>query len=606
MSDQQTFLPFRGRFRAGLALLLSFLLLFWTSAACGCGASESAEGIPVSQAFDLYTEQLFLSQVQEDTLSMHYTLAHPENLGITEYAVTLGHIVPSGDPWALAQSENILSALSHFPKEELTITQQLDRDVLADSLQTRIAAGRYPYYEEILSPGGGIQSELPLLLAEYPFYDAGDVKDYLALLEQIPDYLQEAAEYEKQKSMAGLFMPDYASDEVIAQCEGLTANKEEHFLIRTFQSRLEKLDLSEELKTAYIQKNQDLVEHTVLPAFSELAGALLELQSTCANEGGLAGYEQGKDYYAWLVYASTGSSMDVPDLDNAIRQKRAMDLTSLQTLLKQDPNLAAAASRASLSVTDPEAMLSLLQKSSEKDFPGLSARTEVRVKDVDPSMRSWMAPAFYLTVPVDEEERNAVYLNESAKEDAVTLFTTLAHEGYPGHLYQTVAFHHSGSCLLRQLLYYPGYVEGWATYAEMYAYGYTELDPHSAACLQLERSILLSLYATADIGIHYENWTLSDLEQFFSGYGISDKDTLQEIYQYIVMTPANYLKYYCGYLEFTNLKEYAEKKYGDTFDITAFHQALLTIGPAPFSVIREYLPDYYSQALDSPAAAADK
>lgn len=117
---------------------------------------------------------------------------------------------------------------------------------------------------------------------------------------------------------------------------------------------------------------------------------------------------------------------------------------------------------------------------------------------------------------------------------------------------------------------------------------------------------MLSLYATADIGIHYENWSLTDLEDFFAEHGIADSETLQEIYRYIVMTPANYLKYYCGYLEFTNLKEYAEKKYGDTFDITAFHQAILDIGPAPFSIIREYLPDYYSQAVSHPAKAADK
>lgn len=588
----------------GVLLFCLFLFFFLLSA--GCGKRDQAEGISVSQAFDLYTEQLFLQQVQEDTLSMHYTLAHPENLGITEYTVSLGHILTPQEDFSAAQAENVLYSLEHFPKEELTRSQKLDRDVLADSMETLISKDAFPYYEEILSPGGGIQTELPILLAEYPFYDARDVKDYLALLGQIPDYLQEAAEYENGKSRAGLFMPDFASDSIISQLEALTADKENHFLIRTFQNRIEKLDMSEELKSSYKEQNRQLVENTVLPAFQELASALLELQGTGVNEEGLCGYKQGKSYYSWLVRRSTGSSMDVPQLKKAIREKRARDLTALQALLKGNPGLKEDCQNAALSFTTPEEMLICLKKTSEKDFPLLESHTEVNVKETEPSMSPWLAPAFYLTVPLDEEKDNSVYINDISKTDPMALFTTLAHEGYPGHLYQTVSFNHSESCLLRHLLYYPGYVEGWATYGEMFAFSYGGLDLDTAACLQLERSILLSLYAEADIGIHYENWSLADLEDFFSGYGIGDSQTMEEIYRYIVMTPANYLKYYCGYLEFAMLKEEAEKKYGDTFRITAFHQAILEIGPAPFWIIREYLPDYYRQAAGHPAKAAGK
>ena len=72
-------------------------------------------------------------------------------------------------------------------------------------METLIAKDAFPYYEEILSPGGGIQTELPILLAEYPFTTPRDVKDYLALLGRIPDYLQEAAEYENGKSGQGFY-----------------------------------------------------------------------------------------------------------------------------------------------------------------------------------------------------------------------------------------------------------------------------------------------------------------------------------------------------------------------------------------------------------------
>lgn len=213
------------RLRAGLGILLFCSLLIFSALSFGCGKNDQPEGISVSQAFDLYTEQLFLQQVQENTLSMHYTLAYPENLGITEYPIVLGHIVLPEESCSAAQAENILFSLEHFPKEELTRSQQLDYDVLYDSLQTTIAGNKFPYYKEILSPTGGIQSELPILLAEYPFYDAGDVKDYLALLEQVPDYLREAAEYEKRKSQAGLFMADSAAGKSLPSAKHLLQKK---------------------------------------------------------------------------------------------------------------------------------------------------------------------------------------------------------------------------------------------------------------------------------------------------------------------------------------------------------------------------------------------
>ena len=57
---------------------------------------------------------------------------------------------------------------------------------------------------------------------------------------------------------------------------------------------------------------------------------------------------------------------------------------------------------------------------------------------------------------------------------------------------------------------------------------------------------LLSLYATADMGIHLDGWTLRDAVDFFGGYQITDKQVIKEIYQLIVEEPAHYLKYYIG------------------------------------------------------------
>lgn len=146
---------------------------------------------------------------------------------------------------------------------------------------------------------------------------------------------------------------------------------------------------------------------------------------------------------------------------------------------------------------------------------------------------------------------------------------------------------------VRFLLNYPGYVEGWATYVEMISYHYAGLDDDLASLLSLNQSALLSLYASTDLGIHYDGWSFSDTTAFWKDFGITDQTALREIYELIVEEPAHYLKYYVGYMEFVDLKEKAQETYGSAYSDIAFHKALLSIGPAPFSIIETYLDDYY-------------
>ena len=577
--------------------LLSMLLLCFCIVFSGCGSCRDKEFQDTSaKDFQTYTEQLFLRQICSSTITLHYTLAHPEKAGISSYPISLGHISLPENSTASAEAENILFALDHFSKNSLSLDQQVDYEIIQDYLQTQIAEDTFPYYPEILSPAGGIQSELPILLAEYPFYDEQDIIDYLNLLTLVPDYFNEVIQYETQKSRAGLFMSDYASEVIIAQCQAMTADPDTHFLIETFKNRLKNLSLSSEKIQKYEKQNSRILTQQVFPAFQQLSSAILELQGSGKNQGGLCNYEHGKDYYSYLVYASTGSDKSVEDFQKAVSRQREKDLENLQILLGKNKTLASDLPNAQISLNTPEEMLLSLSQTAKEDFPKLEKDVKAEIKNVDPSLQEYLAPAFYLTVPIDEVKNNAIYINQKSKTDQITLFTTIAHEGYPGHLFQTVYYNNHEKNLFRHLMNYPGYIEGWATYAELYSYKYTGLPENTAKYLQLEQSIILSLYASADFGIHYDGWTLKDTAQFFGNYGFSDSETIKEIYEYIVETPANYLKYYGGYLEFLELRESAEKKYGDAFDISAFHEALLKIGPAPFSVLEKYLPEYYKAA----------
>ena len=197
--------------------------------------------------------------------------------------------------------------------------------------------------------------------------------------------------------------------------------------------------------------------------------------------------------------------------------------------------------------------------------------------------------------PIDDYSRNSIHISADYDTTSIDYFTTLAHEGFPGHLYQTVMSYESGLPPARHLANCGGYTEGWATYVEMLAYQYADIDPAVATVMQKDQSALLSLYASTDLGIHYDGWTLDDTVEFWSGYGIEDVTVIEKIYQYIVGEPANYLQYYVGYLGFLELKEIAIEKYGSDFDEVTFHRALLEIGPAPFDIIEEYFDTFYKK-----------
>ena len=215
---------------------------------------------------------------------------------------------------------------------------------------------------------------------------------------------------------------------------------------------------------------------------------------------------------------------------------------------------------------------------------------------VDQSLQDYLAPAFYITAPIDDYSNNSIYINNAKGNSGISAFTTLAHEGYPGHLYQTIMSYSSGMEPVRSLLNYPGYVEGWATYVEMMSYRYAGLDADTADLLMHNQSATLSLYASSDIGIHYDGWTAPDMYKFWETYGITDHDAIDEITGLIVSDPGNYLKYYVGYLNFLALRENIQSSYGGSCSLTDFHKTLLTMGPAPFSLLDSYFDSYFKSA----------
>lgn len=557
-----------------LVILISFLSgnAFWSSL-----HAESSD-----RQFRTFTRSLFQTEVSANTISLHYTLRSPSDYGIADIPATYGSL--SSDPVAAKASvRNVLSSLQEFDPDTLSSENALTFKILDTYLKNASTGTDYLLYQEPLGPVSGIHTQLPVLLSEYSFYDTQDVETYLALLKETPFYFDSVIRFEQKKAASGLFMPDYQADSVLDTCQSFIDMGKENYLVSTFDERIASLDLlPENKKDSFRKENMKLVTEEIYPAYQNLITAIKSLKGKGMNEQGLSHFPYGKKYYEYLVRQTTGCNESISRLRLMTRAQILEDLSAMQKVLF--PADAALTQASVLEQTPPDSMLDDLRSKITDTFPEIPD-VDFQVKYVPESMQDYLSPAFYMIPAIDNLTENVIYINNGQTASGLNLYTTLAHEGYPGHLYQTVYFSASEPDPIRSILDFGGYVEGWATYAEMMSYYLAPLPKTEASLLQKNSSVILGLYALADMGIHYDGWSVTDTVRFFSDYGINDPNAVQSVYKLIIGSPANYLKYYIGYLKFYELKKEMADALGNQFSQKEFHRAVLDVGPTPFEIV---------------------
>ena len=607
--------------------ILTLCLVFFLGIGMGY---VSEHGLSENSRFESFTENLFRAEVSANTLTLHYALADPASQGIKKSAVSLGTV--SSDAASAEETarlcQNYEKQLKNFHYSRLSKDNQLTLDMLLLYFHTRASLGKNYILDEPLGPSLGIQAQLPVLLAEYAFYTKEDISDYLKLLGTIKPYFQSILDFEKGKIGSGCFMSNTTLDRILEQCSSFIQNPDSNYMDDIFAQKLKTFSnpkLSQKDQEELCTYHHKLIIQQVIPAYQELVSGLKTLRGSGKNSRGLAYFEGGRAYYLYLLQSQTGTYVPVKKIEQRLSAQLLKDYEEIQTLLKSDPSLASSLSQYSTAITlTPSQMLEKLPSLMAGDFPELK-NTTYELRSVHESMKSFLSPAFYLTPPVDTGSPNVIYINDSGRSTSLELFGTLAHEGFPGHLYQTVSFSRSKPANIRYLITSSGYVEGWATYVESYAYQYaaslmTNLSRNSASSdfhdsdtsgtsdtsgkssisnmssasnatrlAWLNRSMNLCIYSLIDIGIHYRGWEQARVAAFLKAFGITNASAASEIYQYIVETPGNYLKYYWGYLNFLDLKKSCQNSMGADFDLKKFHRKIMEIGPVQFPVLEKYL-----------------
>lgn len=555
----------------------------------------SAHGITENGKFEAFTQEVFRNEVSGSSLTLHYSLAHPEKQGIRRKAASLGTI-PTDMQNTYKVCQQYEDKLKAFRYSHLSTENQMTLDSMLLYYHTEKSLSDNYLLQEPLGPSLGIQAQLPVLLAEYAFYEDRDISDYLNLLTTIRPYFQSIIKFEQKKSQAGFFMSDATLDRILAQCSAFIRNPDENYMLDIFRTKISdygKLSGSEQ--QTLILTHQNLMKTEVIPAYQGLMTGLEALRGTGKNPRGLAYFKGGKAYYLYLLQSQTGTYVPVKEIEKRLSRQLSSEIGIVGNMLRQNPELLTTLNKG-ISFTEmrPAQILSSLQKKISSDFPPLED-VSFELKTVHDSMKDYLSPAFYLTPPIDTGTPNVIYINPAANYQGLELFTTLAHEGFPGHLYQTVSFERQNPSGIRNLLDTSGFAEGWATYVEPFAYEYAAdyiLDSSAsdlARLAWLNHSINLCMYSLLDIEIHYNGWSQAESASFLKAFGIEDSTVISEIYQYILETPGNYLKYYWGYLSLLDLRTAEQKRLGQDFDMKDFHRRVLKIGGVQFPVLEKYI-----------------
>lgn len=579
-----------------------------------------------SSTFDQTTNEMFYMLLGDDELSINYLISNRESFGLEYYEPSL----PTPSVKSIVNDvaiNTVFGRIKNYDYEKLNDDQKMTYNLIVDLVDSINAETSEMSYlsNNYLGSYLGYQAQLPLILAEYNFYTKTDVENYIKFIELIPSTFKAYYEFEVVKAEKGYGMADFVIDNVVEQCEtfitGIDNNSS--FMYKVVNEKINNLAfLNSEEKLFFVNRNNEVIKTCMREGYEYVKNNLPSLKGKATNNQGLAHYigsdgsNIGKDYYQILFTDATGYDMSCDDaikyVDNKINtymaklSKLGNKIGSNSKLYDEYVNLTT--NEKFMTSSTPSGQLELYKQYIESDFPALSTNPEIVVKYIDESMQDNFSPAAYMISPIDSYTTETIYLNPASiyltdefgnltsELDTEYLYTTLAHEGLPGHLYQNVYFKSQDVNPIRKVLKSSGYTEGWATYAENYSYRFLSnvYSEEIIDYLITEQQLIAAIYSRIDLGIHYNGWTLEEMHSFMSQYfGVGSVEDVRAAYEQLVEIPTNYQQYFFSYLKLCDMYDSIKTIKGDSFNAKEFHKYILDCGPVPLRFVEDVVKDAY-------------
>ena len=580
-----------------LCITLAINLLL-TSCQTGSSIKEppkTDEAAKAQTTFEDFLMEEFQNSFDDNLLTLHYTLKNPEHYDIEkpEKAFT-----PLSQEYNEACKEELTETqkkLSTIDKTLLRKDQQILYQTMDKYLEQQIALSDYTQFIHVLGPNTGISSNLPLTLAEYAFYSEEDIKDYLSILPQIPALFDEAYQWEESQMQQGYGLSDFEIQDTIKQIDTFLGDSEDNLLITTFHDRIEEVDgLSKDQTQCYETNNRQLFSTVVLPAFASLKTKLTLLKNSAPKGKGLSCYEDGEEYYELLIQSMTFSDRSIDTLIKTMEKRLGQLTKRILKVSQTSPEASQIFYTTDQYTSDtPEQMLDSLKAAMKKDYPELGDIT-YRIEPIPNALKNNSTAAYYMVPPLDSPTENRIYYGNNSGSSA-SLFMTLAHEGYPGHLYQQNYMIKNGLNPIYYVMDITGYKEAWAYYVEIDTADYCDFgtydEEYHDTLTELHRCDLEFSYAISslvDLYVNGKGYSREQVENLIEKYGL-DSTSGTAFYEFAIEEPGAYLQYYVGYLELLTIRQEEEKTLGDSFDEKTFHTELLNYGPCYFDTLADLM-----------------
>jgi len=576
---------------------------------------------PKNELFEAFTDDFFKLLFEGDQMSINFMFNNPSDYGISHSDAKLSKYERLSDYEAsMKEVDDLLDELHQFDVSMLSKEEKKTYEVIERYLDYIRSYKENMQYmvNNYLGSYLGYQANLPLELSEYKFRSEQDVIDFIDFLNSSIDAFTSYIDFARDQVEFGYAMPDFVIDNVCMQCEKFVNMGDDNFLIEIFNEKLDAISFSLPIEkiSSYKALAKDAITNTLTNAYRLVLDNLPSLKGKSNVYGGLAMYgEDGKTLYKNML----GNILGIKDIDvdkiyglvyNKLMEARhylyfiTIDAKSLSSAEYMKFYNAITNGEPDYSDKSFGELPSYFKELFKSIVPEITDLPSISIKMVPDALKDNFSPAAYFISALDETNFESIYLNPNYEDDYNYIFTTLAHEGYPGHLYQNVYTKSLDINKVRKVLKTSGYTEGWATYVENIAYTFVSNYESPGLRLALEYNRLsriysLTLNAMLDMKIHYYNENLDEITNFIISLtnGNYNASMLKAAYEQLIEIPTNMSMYATSFVILDKLREDAIDTLGDDFNELEFNTILLKDGAAPLDIVRNNVEEYINDIL---------
>jgi len=520
---------------------------------------------------------------------------------------------PAGHDAQTARRRATLAALEDIEPAGLTADEQVERELLQHTLESRLA---YEPFRAHLIPLTHLIG-LPLDFAEnaafQPAATLGDFENYLTRLRAFPRAVDGLIATMRKGMAANRVPPRATMVRLLPQLRALADPAAELSPLYALVARVP-ADWTDAERGAVAERVRGAIATDAGPAFARLAGFIeREYLPSCRDSVGLCATPDGAAYYAQRVRDFTTTNL-TPEEVHAIglaevaRAREAMDKVRGSVGFAGDLKAFLADMRTNprWRNTSAAAMLAryraILREIDAKlpELFGHLPQTDYAIRPVDAYKAKTASSGSYSSAPADGSRPAYFHVNTSDPEGRPTYsMQALAyHEAVPGHhLQHSLAHEAPGRSAFRTHCNFTAFSEGWALYCErLPAEIGLYVDPY-AEFGRLELDAWRSARLVVDTGIHAKGWSREEAIAFIESVSASSRPEIEREVDRYIAWPAQALAYKIGELKIRELRAKAQRRLGAAFDIRAFHDRLLSEGSLPLTMLERHMGEELAPAL---------